>query len=401
LLSNHPNRFFPVQTETSQKINRSMTKRQQTFSRRTLIKATATTACYAFGHSAIGEQGRKIRIAQIGTSHSHAAGKLNAVLNQRDTFELVGIAEPIVSRLPAAKAHPTFKDLHWLSEQELLSDPSIQAVVVETTLEDSPRAALACIQAGKHVHLDKPGAARHADFVEFRKLADQSGLTVQMGYMLRYNPAFELLFHVHRSGWLGNITEIHASMGKLADSRLLQELATLPGHGMFELGCHLVDAVVYLLGEPSEVHPLGKPTGLAAETKLGQSIPDNQIAVLEYPSALATIRCNHGDPFGGQHRRFHVVGTKGAIDIDPLESGRVTLSLAEENDWSRLLQRFPEIASIRKGINRLELKVPSGRYDGEFIDLAEVIRGVKRLDWTAEHDIAVHATALRCAGLTP
>jgi len=44
--------------------------------------------------------------------------------------------------------------------------------------------------------------------------AEQRGLTLQMGSMLRYNPAFQLLFQAHREGWLGEILEIDASDGK-------------------------------------------------------------------------------------------------------------------------------------------------------------------------------------------
>ena len=65
-------------------------------------------------------------------------------------------------------------------------------------------------------------------------------------------------------------------MGKLADARLQAELAGIPGYGMFELGCHMVDAVVSLLGAPSAVHAFGKPTGLAPA-----GLPDGQLAVLE------------------------------------------------------------------------------------------------------------------------
>jgi len=56
---------------------------------------------------------------------------------------------------------------------------------------------------------------------------------------------------------------------------------------------------------------------------------------------------------------------------------------------------------FQRGENNLALEVPPGRYGGEFRDLARVLRGEKRLAWSAEHDIAVHATALRCAGLSP
>ena len=365
-------------------------------SRRSILKASAASLLYPIASAVAADTVGKIRIAQIGTSHAHAAGKMDAVCNLSDLYDVVGIADPT-----GPKNHPAYMDLRWMKEEELLADRSIDAVVIETTLEDSARAALACIEARKHIHLDKPGAASHADFVALRRRAEQLNLTVQMGYMLRYNPAFQLLFAAHREGWLGDITEISASMGKLADPRLYQELASIPGHGMFELGCHLVDAVVYLLGKPSSVHAMGKPSGLAPASLAGQKMPDNQIAVLEYPQAIATIRVNHGDPFGGPHRRFHVVGTKGAIDIQPLESGRGTILLSIDQDPTPVKDLFPEKQTMRKGSNRFELSVPAGRYDAEFRDLANVLRGEKQLAWSADHDITVHATALRCAGLIP
>ncbi|MBM3858914.1 MAG: Gfo/Idh/MocA family oxidoreductase [Verrucomicrobia bacterium] len=351
--------------------------------RRHALKTVAAVAVAPFAGSFAADGPARIRIGQIGTSHAHAAGKMEAVRSLTDLYEIVGIAEPIAGRQAGAEKQKAYAGLKWLTEEALLSDKAVKAVVVETTLGDSARAALACLRAGKHIHLDKPGADAHSAFKALRLEAERRRLTVQMGYMLRYNPAFELLFRAHREGWLGKITEINASMGKLADLQIQEDLARIPGYGMFELGCHLVDAAVFLLGAPSAVHAFGKPTGLAPA-----GLPDNQLAIMEYPNAVVTIRCNHGDPFGGPHRRFHVVGTKGAMEIQPLESGRGALYLTEAKD------------GFKKGENILALEVPKGRYTGEFRDLARVLRGEKRLAWSAEHDIAVHATALRCAGLT-
>ncbi len=352
--------------------------------RRHVLKTIAAVALTPFASSLAANTPARIRIGQIGTSHAHAAGKMEAVRSLTDLYEVVGISEPMAGRQANAEKQTCYAGLKWLTEETLLSDPSVQAVVVETTLGDSARAAIACLRAGKHIHLDKPGADSHSDFKALRLEAEQRRLTVQMGYMLRYNPAFEFLFRVHREGWLGRITEINASMGKLADARLLEEIAGIPGYGMFELGCHLVDAVVFLLGAPSAVHAFDKPTGLAPA-----GLPDNQLAVLEYPHTTVTLRCNHGDPFGGPHRRFQVVGTKGAMEIQPLESGHGTLNLTAA------------MGGFKKGENTLALQVPRGRYTNEFLDFARVLRGEKRLAWSADHDITVHATALRCAGLTP
>lgn len=343
-----------------------------------------TTALAPFAGVLAADTPAPIRIGQIGTSHAHASGKMAAIRSLPHLFEVAGVAEPIRGRQAVVEQQPAYRGLRWVTEEALLSDPTVRALVVETTLDDSPRAALACLRAGKHIHLDKPGAISHADFRELRLEAGRRQLIVQMGYMLRYNPAFELLFCAHREGWFGTLTEIDASMGKLADPRLLAELQAIPGHGMFELACHLVDAVVFLLGAPLAVHPFARSTGLAPA-----GLPDNQLAVLEYPKATVTLRCNHGDPFGGPHRRFQVVGTRGAMEIQPLESGRGWLRLSQDKE------------GFQAGENRLMLEVPRGRYQGEFEDLARVLRGEQRLAWSADHDLIVHATVLRCAGLDP
>lgn len=352
--------------------------------RRHALKAVAAAALTPFAGGFAAGILAKIRIGQLGTSHAHASGKMDALRSLSDLYEVAGIAEPIAGRQAIAEKQKSYAGLKWLTEESLLSDASVKAVVVETTLGDSARAALACLRAGKHIHLDKPGAEKHADFKAVRLEAERRRLTVQMGYMLRYNPAFELLFRAHREGWLGEITEIDASIGKLADAQLRTQLSGISGHGMFELACHLVDVVVFLLGTPSEVYAFGKQTGLAPA-----GLIDNQLAVLEYPKTTVTLRCNHGDPFGGPHRRIQIVGTKGSMCIQPLESGKGTLYLSEAS------------GGFRKGENAVSLDVPEGRYNGEFRDLALVLRGEKRLAWSAEHDIAVHATVLRCVGLSP
>ena len=331
------------------------------------------------------EPAPRLRIAQLGTSHAHASGKMDALRALSDTFEVVGYAEPIAARREAARNSKSFAGLPFLTEEAILADRSIQAVVIETTLEDSARAALAALKAGKHLHLDKPGAEKHAEFVALRRYAAEHGLTVQLGYMLRYNPGIRLLVQAVKEGWLGDVMEIDASMGKLLDDATRRRFAALPGGGMFELACHLVDTIVTLMGPPTAVQAFGQATRAPLDPFV-----DNQLAVLSYPKATVTIRCNHADPFGGPHRHLTVRGTRGDFELRPLESGKGLLRL----DQARGEGRF------RQGENAFALEVPKGRYEEEFRDLARVLRG-QAFGWSPEHDIAVHATALRAAGLEP
>ncbi|HVJ46759.1 MAG TPA: Gfo/Idh/MocA family oxidoreductase, partial [Luteolibacter sp.] len=298
-----------------------------------------------------------------------------------DLYQVLGISERDDELWRRASKSKAYAELPRLGEDELLSGPA-RMIAVETDVGEAPAAAVRCLEAGKHIHLDKPGSLAHADFKNLRLLAERKNLIVQMGYMLRYNPAFVLLFQAHREGWLGEITSIDASMGKLADPGLRRQLSAIPGGGMFELACHLTDAVVTLLGKPQAVQAFSSPV-------IDDGFKDNQLAVLAYPRAMVTLRCNHTDPFGGPHRAFHVIGTNGSMEISPLESGSCILSLGEPR------------GSYKKGRNTLDLEIPKGRYDAEFIDLANSIRHDKPLAWNAAHDIAVHETVLRSAGLSP
>ena len=325
--------------------------------------------------SLIGAAEPRIRIGQIGTQHSHASGKMEAVRRLSDTYEVVGLAGA------DSTTHQAYNGLPRMGVDELLAQPGLQAMVIEPRIEDACPLALRALRAGKHIHLDKPAALHHATFRAMRLEAQESKLTVQMGYMLRYNPAFELLFQAHREGWLGDILEIDAMMGKLADPANRNTIGALPGGGMFELACHVIDAAITLLGKPAEVKAFSTPTQ-------ADGVKDNQMAVLVYPKTTVTIRCNHADPFGGPRRRFQVAGTRGAMEILPLESGEATLWLTQSHGpW-------------KQGRQSVRLPLPKGRYDAEFVDLARVIRGEKPLAWDAAHDIAVHETVLKASGMS-
>jgi predicted dehydrogenase len=292
-----------------------------------------------------------------------------------------GVAEASLEHRLLAEKNTAYKSLPWVEESALLADSGIQAVAVETALADATAAAARVVDHSKHLHLDKPGGTDLAAFSAMRRRAEERGLIVQMGYMLRYNPAFVLLMQAVREGWLGAITEIDCSMGKLGDAATRAQIVEQPGGAMFEIGCHLIDMVVTLLGPPRAVTARSTPTR-------DDGVPDNQLAVLEYASATACVRANFADPFGGPRRRFNVTGTRGTIEILPLESGKTRLMLTEP------------AAGHAKGVYQLELEVPKGRYDGEFLDLARCIRERQPMAWDAAHDIAVFETSLRASGLS-
>ena len=323
----------------------------------------------------------RIRIGQIGTAHAHASGKMDTMRASAD-FEVAGIVEPDERRRAALASGKTYGGIPVMTEDELLGAPGLQAVAVETDVKNLVPTAARCIAAGKHIHLDKPAGE---SLPALRRLLDDATarkLTVQMGYMLRYNPAFLIARRLVREGALGDVFSIEAAMGKIQGDAERHALAAYRGGAMFELGCHVIDSVVAILGRPEKVTPHSR-----SSSPLKDGFPDNQTAVLEYPSAIVTVRSVLVEWDGGARRQFAVCGTKGTMDIRPIEhpEARLTLDAAH--------------GEYKKGRQTLEFPKGRGRYDGDFEDLAKVIRGEKAHDFPPMHDLAVHETILLASGL--
>ena len=150
---------------------------------------------------------QRIKIGQIGIGHNHASAKMATFRKLADHYEVVGIVEPDPEWRKKRGKDPAYRDLTWMTEEQLLGIKGLQAVAVEVDPGDDRLMSITgrCIDAGMHVHLDKPGGE---SFSAFKKVLDEAGrrdLTVQLGYMYRNNPAMQFCFRAVREGWLGQV----------------------------------------------------------------------------------------------------------------------------------------------------------------------------------------------------
>lgn len=123
--------------------------------------------------------------------------------------------EPDAALREKARSQPAFRDLRWMSREELLDVPGLEAVLVETEVRDLLNAAELCVAAGKHVHLDKPAGTSLPQYRRLLDAAVSKKRLVQMGYMYRYSPAVVLMRQMLDRGWLGEPFEVHTVMSKV------------------------------------------------------------------------------------------------------------------------------------------------------------------------------------------
>ncbi len=332
--------------------------------------------------SASPNQRAKIKVGQIGTAHSHAKSKIATIRKLKDIFDLVGMVEADPLKRNEAEQKPAYQDVKWMTEEELLNNQDLQAVLVETDIDDLVPVALRCVNAGLHIHIDKPPGKSYDDFNQLLKRANEKNLIVQMGYMFRYNPAFKFCLKAVREGWLGDIFELDGVISKVVNAKRRPKLAATYGGGMMLLGCHLIDILIAILGKPKAVQSYRKQTRAESD-----SLYDNELVIIEHEKAISSIRSTLVEVEGAERRQFVACGTMGTIEIKPLEPPKLQIALDKS------------VGNYKKGYQTINLKKMSGRYDDQLGDFARMIKGEKEPDYNIRHDLLVHRTLLEACNL--
>ena len=317
---------------------------------------------------------KKIKIGQIGIGHNHGEGKMLAVRKFPELFEIVGYAEENPRWVEKRGRLGGYGDLPRLSVEEVIEKSD--AILIESDVWDLTKYAKLCVDAGKHIHMDKPASGSLEEYKYVLDTAKAKDLVVQLGYMYRYNPAVKRCLEQVEKGDLGEIYSINAEMSTFHETQYKKWLTNFGGGIMYILGSHLVDLIVYVLGEPRKITSFLQSTGLD-----GIHFPDNTLAVLEYDKALARIFVSSVEVNGFGRRQLMVSGSRGTVNICPLERP-ITMTYSD-------LSIADAPYEDRKRMIPFEDNTGSCRYDEMMQDFYSYIVGRKKNPFSYEHDYRV------------
>jgi predicted dehydrogenase len=344
--------------------------------RRRTFLATAATAAAAFAARPLraAASPARIPIGFLGVTYSHGPAKLDLALKSPD-WEFIGACDPT----PAGRAICEKAGATMISQDELFARARV--IAVESEIRDHAAHALLALRAGKHLHLEKTPVAKLADMHAIVALAREKKLLVQTGFMWRTHPGFRAIFEAARAGWLGDIYLVRGFISNNLNAERRKEWAEFPGGSMFELGSHLIDASVRLLGKPKSVTPF-----LARHGNFSDTLSDNNLAVLDYDRARAVIFNTALQAGAAPQRSFEVLGTKGTAMLTPIEPGKLTFDLTTA------------AGPYKKGPQEIPLP-PYKRYVDDFIELAAAVRGERQLTASLDEELLVAETILRASGM--
>lgn len=329
---------------------------------------------------------KRIKIAQIGTStNSHGNDIFNCLKRNSDIFDIVGFAFPENEREKYPERMRDFEGYTELTVDEILNNPVIEAVTVETEERYLTKYALMVAEKAKHMHMEKPGGTILSDFEELIATVKKNGTVFHTGYMYRYNPFVIELMDRIKKGELGEIISVEAQMNCLHSKEQRHWLENYKGGSLFYLGCHLIDLILQIKGMPENIIPLSKSTGID-----GIRSEDFGMAVLEYKNGISFAKVNSNELGGYARRQLVVSGTKETVEIKPIEmfaQGGLFTTKTEykSGDWG----------------NRGETADSAvyDRYDAMMRSFAEMVCGEKKNPYTYDYELELYKTILKCCGM--
>jgi 1,5-anhydro-D-fructose reductase (1,5-anhydro-D-mannitol-forming) len=318
----------------------------------------------------------------LSMAHVHARGYAQQVTDHPDA-ELVAIWDEVPERgQEAAKAYgaPFVAEL-----DDLLSMGDVQGVVVDAPTNMHHDVILRAIKAGKHVFTEKALSITTAESDEIVAAAAESGLCCMISLPSRCSSEILFLKQVLDDDTIGDVTLMRA---RIAHSAALQswfqghslwfaDPVAAGGGALFDLGCHTVDVMRWLMGPPrSVVSKMNSFTGEYPE------VDDNAVAVVEFETGALGILDVAWVHAAGPNP-IEIYGTRGFVGIRGVE-GRPIL-MASDLDCGRwhgelVVKDLPEalptpmqqwVAAIESG-GEMTISFEDGR------NLTELLEGIYR-----------------------
>lgn len=251
----------------------------------------------------------KIKIGVIGCGYW--GPKLARNFHALDGASLDWVSDLDPERLAHMKAlYPQVKTTQ--NYQDILASDA-DAVVIATPVFTHKPIALDCLNAGKHVLVEKPLAGSVADAELLASTGDKKRLVVMVGHTFQYNPAVITVRDVIASGELGDIYYINGTRVNLG---LFQPDINV----VWDLSPHDISILLEVLGEePTAVSARG---GVYVQREKG--LHDVAYLTLYFPNgALADLRVSWLDPV--KIRRITIVGSKKMLVYDDIADDKVII----------------------------------------------------------------------------
>jgi predicted dehydrogenase len=285
-------------------------------------------------------------------------------------FAHVPGARPVAVASRSADRAGSFARRHGLdraygSYADVLADPEVDVLYVATPHPQHHAIAVAAIDAGKALLVEKAFTATPAGAAEVVERARDRGVFVMEAMWTRFQPVVVALRDLVADGAIGEVRSVQADLGVSRDYDPLDRLFALElgGGALLDLGVYVVSFAQMLLGTPDTVDVAGSlfPTGADAEASLLLGYADGR-------SATLTTSLRYPTP--GQARVF---GTAGWIDVLPRFHHPRTIVLHRSGAEPETITHPPTGTGYAHEIAEVTECLRAGRTESAVMPLADTL----------------------------
>lgn len=269
---------------------------------------------------------------------------------------------------------------------EMLSDKSIDLCVVATPNDTHYSYTKACLEAGRHVVLDKPATPTLREAEELARMAAERGRIFTVYQDRRWDGAYMTVRKLIKEGALGEVLEYEARFDRFrldAKPGAWREVADFPAAGvLWDLGPHLLDGALVLFGEPQSIY------ASAFCQRKDSTVDDAFDVIFQYPRTRASLRARIIAYAPTHHLLVH--GTAGSFakyGMDPQEEILRSPNYPDGLDWGANWGLEPEsrwgTLSLVNGHTK-KIETERGDYRGFYANVRDVIEKKAPLEVTPE-----------------
>jgi len=260
---------------------------------------------------------------------------------------------------------------------EMLSDKSINLVVVATPNDTHYSYTKASLEAGRHVVVDKPMTPTMREAEELVRLASERKLLISVYQDRRWDGAYLTVKKLIQKSALGKVTEYESRFDRFRlDSKpgAWREKADFPAAGvLWDLGPHVIDGALVLFGEPESIY------AAALRQRETSVIDDAFDVIMQYPRLRVTLRARIIAYAPSHHLLVHATeGSFVKYGMDPQEEILRSPNYPDGLDWGKDWGLEPQRnwgTLTRVGENPRKIETERGDYRGFYVNMRDAIEG--------------------------
>jgi len=268
-----------------------------------------------------------VKTGMLSFAHVHANGYAKQV-TENERAQLVAVWDHVESR--GKNAAEEYEAPFYADLDEILG-LDIDAVVVNVETNLHPEVMIAAARAGKHIFTEKALAITVEECDRIIEAVDRAGVKFMISLPSRCRKELLLARKAVDDGLLGDITFGRGRVAHCASldkwfsggSAWFVDAEQAGGGALFDLGCHRMDVIRWMMGEPKKV------TAIINNFSPNYAIDDNSATLIEFANKgigvvdVAFVHRSGPNP-------FELFGTEGSITIGDGPPALTTTRLSDD-----------------------------------------------------------------------